>query len=803
MSSLFSRLTEGSSRGVFVVDADGEILHASGALRRVLGYRPEELSGELLSTIAPQFSERHRDVFEGDVPVDRLPPAGDRIEVELRGAGGAHHPTTISIETHEYADQTLVSGVVEGTDGVGPRKRRGARYETLMSAVDDGIYILDPDFEILEVNQAVVSMTGYSREELVGSHAALLAGDDVLEEAAQLTQELLRSDRDAASITTEIRTASGSRLPIETRFSLYPFEDGQCGQIGVIRDITERKQFEETLTALNRSTRDLLGATSDAEICRLVADTATEGLDLSRATVYLLDADEGVLAPTAVSDGPAGAEVDVPAIPPGKGPVWEAFADDRQLVVEDPDRFDATASAVPGMCLPLEDRGVFVVVGPDGDTFDEEMRTVLDVLAANTEAALERVDRERELRKREREFQEHNRRLRRLDRLNEIIRDIDGAVVRADTIAGTSQEVCDRLVASEWFDFAWIGDRDLSTDEITPQAWAGAEQGYLDAVSFAPGAEDAEPSIRTINTGEPTHVSSVAEDLGTGEWRKAALSREFDAVVSVPLEYEGVTYGMLSAYGDPPAAIDEMTRAVLAELGETIANAMNAVEAKQSLLADSGIEVKLRFEEPDDVMARLARDTSCHVQFRSVVPLADDSTRVYFTAADVPADRITEFGQRSVAIREIRTITERGSTNLFEAEVAGESIASTLVAQGAGLESVTVDGRGMSVVVDLPADADVRSFLEGVRSRYPDVELLGRKRHEQPERTRAGFRTTLEERLSDRQFEILRVAYHSGYFDWPRESTAERIADSLDIAQPTFSRHIRVAERKLLASLLE
>ncbi|MFB6179449.1 MAG: helix-turn-helix domain-containing protein [Halorientalis sp.] len=42
-----------------------------------------------------------------------------------------------------------------------------------------------------------------------------------------------------------------------------------------------------------------------------------------------------------------------------------------------------------------------------------------------------------------------------------------------------------------------------------------------------------------------------------------------------------------------------------------------------------------------------------------------------------------------------------------------------------------------------------------------------------------------------------------GYFDWPRDSTAEDIADSLDISSPTLHQHLRHAQRKLLAAYLD
>jgi predicted DNA binding protein len=57
--------------------------------------------------------------------------------------------------------------------------------------------------------------------------------------------------------------------------------------------------------------------------------------------------------------------------------------------------------------------------------------------------------------------------------------------------------------------------------------------------------------------------------------------------------------------------------------------------------------------------------------------------------------------------------------------------------------------------------------------------------------------------MTDRQQEALEAAFRAGYYDWPRESTAEEVADSLDIASPTLHGHLRKAENQMLRSFFE
>lgn len=57
--------------------------------------------------------------------------------------------------------------------------------------------------------------------------------------------------------------------------------------------------------------------------------------------------------------------------------------------------------------------------------------------------------------------------------------------------------------------------------------------------------------------------------------------------------------------------------------------------------------------------------------------------------------------------------------------------------------------------------------------------------------------------LSERQGEVIELALDEGYFEWPRETDAETLADELDIAHSTFLEHLRKAEKKLLIEALD
>jgi predicted DNA binding protein len=119
------------------------------------------------------------------------------------------------------------------------------------------------------------------------------------------------------------------------------------------------------------------------------------------------------------------------------------------------------------------------------------------------------------------------------------------------------------------------------------------------------------------------------------------------------------------------------------------------------------------------------------------------------------------------------------------------------------VRSVSADGDRTRFVVELPRKADVGSFVRMLQRKYPGTELLARRTRERSMRTRHAFRTAARDRLTDRQRRALRAAYYSGFFEWPRESTGEDVAQSLGVSQPTFNRHLRATERALFTMLFD
>lgn len=685
-------------------------------------------------------------------------------------------------------------------------ERELEQYETMVETVADGVYLVDSDGTFRLVNDAFAEMLGYDSEDLIGEATDVVMTADARRKPDRMTDAMESDEREMATIETALKTADGDTVPVEVRFDRIPMRDDEPGYVGVARDITDRQQYEQTLTALHESSRILLEAESREEIATVAVETAVDVLGLDATAIYLFDSDEHTLEPMAYTDYVGELFGDPPSsFSSGDERItWRTFLegettrhdDVHDEYVDDPD-----VPLQSGLWIPLGDYGVLATLSTEYAAFDEDMERLADLLAATTETALNRLEREVTLRERERELEERNERLTQLDQINAIIRDIDQALVGASTREDIETAVCERLTDQDGLGFAWIGEADSTTEQVVSRTWAGDQRGYLDAVELGIGGT--EPTCRTERSREATVIHNVSDGLREESWRKEALARDFQSVVSVPIGTSEIEYGTLTVYSSESAQVAAFAD-VLRELGETIGNAIDAAETKRTMHTDTGIGIDLRVKD-DDPFALLARRAGCTVEFEGLITQEASEPRVCISTRGATVEDILEAAGALSSIDEIVLLSKKDDSaeGLFEVSTHEPTLATAIAEFGASPKSITTDGDGSEATVVLSKSVPVREFVERLRSRYPDTELLARRDEEHTQQTPRLFRASVEEELTDRQQEVLQTAYLSGYFEWPRDSTGEELAEALGISQPTVNRHLRTAERKVYTLLFD
>lgn len=170
------------------------------------------------------------------------------------------------------------------------------RYAAVVDMVDDGICQLDAQGRFVAVNDTIVELTGYSKEELLDEHASLVLGDeDVVRIQSEISRRLSHGDRGDGPIEFTARTADGDSIPCELELRLL-VEDGTFeGTIGVIHDIADQKQTERKLRErkpeLQEKERRYEAVFDDPNILVGLLDPDGTVLDINQTAMEYIEAD--------------------------------------------------------------------------------------------------------------------------------------------------------------------------------------------------------------------------------------------------------------------------------------------------------------------------------------------------------------------------------------------------------------------------------------------------------------------------------------------------------------------------------
>ena len=125
------------------------------------------------------------------------------------------------------------------------------RYRELFENARDAIYVHDLNGRYTSVNRAAEALSGYPRDEILGRHFTEFLGPEHIGQACDCLLEKLEREGET-TYEVEVIAKDGRRVPVEVS-SRPIFENGRIvGVQGTARDITERKQTQDTLRMFSR-----------------------------------------------------------------------------------------------------------------------------------------------------------------------------------------------------------------------------------------------------------------------------------------------------------------------------------------------------------------------------------------------------------------------------------------------------------------------------------------------------------------------------------------------------------------------
>lgn len=273
-----------------------------------------------------------------------------------------------------------------------------------------------------------------------------------------------------------------------------------------------------------------------------------------------------------------------------------------------------------------------------------------------------------------------------------------------------------------------------------------------------------------------------------------------DPWIVEPIHYDGTTYGIIAAY--PQTDVSDHARSLLTDIALQLGQAKEVHAVQQLLSASSVVAGTITSTDAGAVLPALSREFSDEVHITGVVQTDSGSPVAFLSVAGMDPATVQDRCE-TAGISSARVIQGSEAGGLLAWDLTGPSILQTLASFPCHITGATAVNGSARYEVVVAADRQLRRLLQDLQADFPETVLESKQQQAEPLTlgTHQSVATTFD--LTVRQREVLEAAYRAGYFEWPRESTAEDVAAILGLSAPTVHGHLRKAEQTVFGALLD
>lgn len=294
-------MLDASLDSIITIDRDSRIVEWNGAAEATFGHRRSSVIGQdMTDLIVPEeLRASHRAGMAHFLRTGEGPVLGRRVEIEAIRADGMRFPIELAISPirisgaayftafiRDITDRRLAERSLRESE-----QRLRATYENAFAAIGE----VDPKGHFLRVNEQFCSLTGYTRDELLGLTLFDITHPEDRERDRQLFQLQMTAKLDAYRLEKRYVHKNGAVIWIKVSASTVHDASGAVLYgVRVIDDITEQKNAERhqalLVNELNHRVKNTLA------VVQSIASQTLRGAGVPRAVMESLEGRLSALA---------------------------------------------------------------------------------------------------------------------------------------------------------------------------------------------------------------------------------------------------------------------------------------------------------------------------------------------------------------------------------------------------------------------------------------------------------------------------------------------------------------------------
>ncbi len=282
----YRTILESIEDGYFELDLAGNLSFFNDSMCRVLGYPKNELMGMNYKTYMSQ--ETAKNVYQtfNRVYTTRAPDKCFDWRITKKNGAKIYVESSVSLmedaEGERIGFRGIARDVSERFQAAVALQENEKKYRTLFEDSRDAIFISDPIGKLIDANQSMLDLFGYTRSEMMQLN---VWDTDTDPDGRVRFQQATKQTGSVRDLEVKLQKKNGAQMDcLVTATARLADDGGVLAFQGIVRDITKRKQVEADLRKhqehleelVEDRTAELGKATLQAQQAKEAADDANE-----------------------------------------------------------------------------------------------------------------------------------------------------------------------------------------------------------------------------------------------------------------------------------------------------------------------------------------------------------------------------------------------------------------------------------------------------------------------------------------------------------------------------------------------
>ncbi|MFQ5432862.1 MAG: PAS domain S-box protein, partial [Nitrospinota bacterium] len=244
----FRSVTESANDAIISADSDGNIIVWNKGASQIFGHEQEEALGKALTMIIPEkYTSAHLNGFARYLNTGEPVVFGKTVELEGLRKDGGIFPIEFSLSSWTSGKRRFFTAIIRDITERYAAQTALKKLDNAVNQATEGVVITDVEAIIEYINPAYETISGYSKEDVIGKHTRIFKSgkhDGIFYK--NLWDTILSGETWRGEIVNKRK--SGELYPEGMTISPVMNEQGIITNfIAVKNDITERKELQKKI----------------------------------------------------------------------------------------------------------------------------------------------------------------------------------------------------------------------------------------------------------------------------------------------------------------------------------------------------------------------------------------------------------------------------------------------------------------------------------------------------------------------------------------------------------------------------